>query len=207
MTPTYTPELLRALVVFTFATSITPGPNNMMIMASGANFGLKASLPHLAGITCGFLSLIFLCGVGLAGVFTAFPILHEILKWGGAAYLLWLAFKIGTAKGIGTKAAGARPMRFWEAVAFQAVNPKGWAMALGAVSTYVPPKPYLPNLIVAVLMFGIVGLPCTSTWAAFGVGLRRFLDRPAVLRAFNVTMALLLVASLFPLFAELGGKH
>ena len=204
---TLTLPIASSLAVFAFVSSITPGPNNAMLLASGANFGFRASLPHAAGVLFGFLGLVAICGLGLGGVFKTYPVLHLALKWGGAAYLLWLAFKIGTAKGIGTKAAGARPMRFWEAVAFQAVNPKGWAMALGAVSTYVPPKPYLPNLIVAVLMFGIVGLPCTSTWAAFGVGLRRFLDRPAVLRAFNVTMALLLVASLFPLFAELGGKQ
>lgn len=207
MSPTYTPELLSALAVFAFSMSITPGPNNTMLMASGANFGLRASLPHMWGVTVGFIGLIALCGLGLAGVFTAFPILQTILKWGGAAYLLYLAFKIGTAKGIGTKAAGARPMTFLQAAGFQFINPKGWAMALGAVSTYVPARGFLPNLAVALLVFLVMNIGTVFTWTAFGVGLRRFLDRPAVLRAFNIAMALLLVASLYPLFAELSPRR
>ena len=203
MTPTYTPELLTALCLFAFASSITPGPNNTMLMASGANFGLRASLPHMWGVTTGFIGLIALCGLGLAGVFAAFPLLHHILKWGGAAYLLWLAFKIATAKGIGTKAAGSRPMSFPGAVAFQFINPKGWVMALGTVSTYVPARAFLANLCVALVIFTVTNIATVFTWTAFGVGIRRFLNRPRALRVFNVTMALLLVASLYPLFTEL----
>jgi threonine/homoserine/homoserine lactone efflux protein len=199
MTPTYTPELFSALLVFAFASSITPGPNNTMLMASGANFGLRASLAHMVGVTAGFVGLIALCGFGLAGVFAAFPPLHAILKWGGAAYLLYLAWKIATAEGIGAKAVGAHPMSFLGAVGFQFVNPKGWAMALGTVSTYVPPRAFVANLAVALLVFAVINIATVFTWTAFGVGLRRFLDRPAVLRAFNVAMALLLVASLYPL--------
>ena len=202
MTPTYAPELLGALTLFAAAASITPGPNNTMLMASGANFGLKASLPHMAGVTVGFIGLIALCGLGLAGVFAAFPVLHEVLKWGGAAYMLWLAWKIATAKGLGTKAASGRPMSFLAAVAFQAVNPKGWAMALGTVSTYVPPRGFLANLLIALSIFLVINVCTVVTWTAFGVALRRFLDRPAVMRAFNVGMALLLAASLYPIFAE-----
>lgn len=207
MTPTYTPELLSALVVFAFSTSITPGPNNTMLLASGANFGLRRSLPHMWGVTVGFIGLIALCGLGLAGVFTAFPILHAVLKWGGAAYLLYLAFRIGTASGIGTKAAGAKPLTFLQATGFQFINPKGWAMALGAVSTYVPARGFLVNLAVALGVFLVMNVMTVFTWTVFGVGLRRFLDRPVVLRAFNIAMALLLVASLFPLFAELAPKR
>ncbi len=202
MTPTYTPELLGALTLFAVSASFTPGPNNTMLMASGANFGLKASLPHMAGVTVGFIGLIALCGLGLAGVFAAFPVLHEVLKWGGAAYMLWLAFRIATAKGIGTKAAAGRPMSFPGAVLFQAVNPKGWAMALGTVSTYVPPQGFLVNLLIALGIFLVINVCTVVTWTAFGVGLRRFLDRPKVLRAFNVAMALVLVASLYPVFVE-----
>ena len=158
-------------------------------------------------MTVGFIGLIALCGLGLAGVFTAFPLLHEILKWGGAAYLLYLAFRIGTARGIGAKTAGARPMSFLQAVGFQFINPKGWAMALGAVSTYVPARGFLANLAVALSVFFVMNIATVFTWTAFGVGLRRFLDRPVVLRVFNIAMALLLVASLFPLFAELAPKR
>ncbi len=207
MTPTYTPEAFSALFLFGVVTLITPGPNNAMLITSGANFGLRPTLPHLFGIIFGCAVLIFACGLGLAGVFTAFPVLHEVLKWGGGAYLLYLAYRIGTAEGIHGKAAGTKPLTFWQAAAFQFVNPKGWAVALGVVSTYVPAKGYLANLGVAQALMASIGLVTTLIWAAFGVGLRRFLDRPVVLRAFNITMALLLVASLYPLFAELAPKH
>ncbi|MBV9995399.1 MAG: LysE family translocator [Caulobacteraceae bacterium] len=204
MTPTYTPELLSAMLAFAFAASITPGPNNAMLMASGANFGLRASAAHMSGVIAGFTVLLTLCGFGLAGVFAAFPPLHALLKWGGAAYLLWLAWKIASAKGIGAKAAGPRPMTFVAAVGFQFVNPKGWAMALGAVSAYVPTRAFVANLAVALAVFAAVSVFSVLAWTAFGVALRRFLDRPAALRAFNVGMALLLVASLVPLFTEPG---
>ena len=205
MTPTYTPALLAALFLFAFGASITPGPNNTMLMASGANFGLRASLPHMWGVTAGFVGLIALCGLGLAGVFAALPVLHRLLKWGGAAYLLYLAFKIATAKGIGTKATGSRPMSFTGAVAFQFVNPKGWVMALGTVSTYVPARGFLANLAVALLIFLAVNVFTVFTWTAFGMSIRRLLGRPGRLRLFNVAMALLLVASLYPLLTEVKG--
>ncbi len=201
--PTYTPGLLTALCLFAFASSITPGPNNAMLMASGANFGLRASLPHMLGVTMGFIGLIALCGLGLAGLFAAVPMLESVLKWGGVAYLLYLAFKIATAKGIGITAAGGRPMSFLGAVGFQFVNPKGWVMALGTVSTYVPARGFLPNFAVALLVFTVISSLSVFTWTAFGLGLRRFLDRPVALRIFNVAMAMLLVASLYPLLNEL----
>ncbi|WP_158915201.1 LysE family translocator [Caulobacter sp. S45] len=203
MTPTYTPQLLAALSLFAFAASITPGPNNSMLMASGANFGLRASLPHMWGVTIGFIVLLTVCGLGLAGVFVAFPVLQEVLKWGGAAYLLYLAWKIGTAKGIGVRATTERPISFLGAAAFQFVNPKGWVMALGAVSTYVPTRGFLANLAVALLIFALISVLTVFIWTAFGMGVRRLLNRPATLRVFNVVMALLLVASLYPLFNEL----
>jgi len=206
MTTAFTPETLTALTLFAFAASITPGPNNTMLMASGANFGLRASLPHMWGVTAGFIGLLLLCGLGLAGVFAAFPVLHAALKWGGSAYLLWLAWKIGSASGIGVKAARARPMTFLGAVAFQVVNPKGWAMALGAVSTYVPAPGFLANLALTLAIFAGISVVTVFVWTAFGLGVRRFLARPLALRAFNIAMALLLVASLWPLFAELGGS-
>ena len=203
MTPTYTPELFAALVLFAFASSITPGPNNTMLMASGANFGLRATLPHMWGVTTGFISLIAICGLGLGGLFAASPLLHGVLKWGGAAYLLYLAWKIGTAKGIGKATSGARPMSYLGAVAFQFINPKGWVMALGTISTYVPPRGFAANLIVALLIFLVTNVFTVFVWTAFGLGLRRFLDWPGALRVFNIVMALLLVASLYPLFREL----
>ena len=203
MTPTYTPELLAALFLFAFAASITPGPNNTMLMASGANFGLRASLAHMCGVTVGYISLLALAGLGLAGIFATLPFLRDVLKWGGAIYLLYLAWKIASSKGIGIKAAGARPMSFQGAAAFQFINPKGWVMALGAVTTYVPARGFLANLAVALFIFAAISVLSTFTWTTFGMGIRRFLHRPMSLRLFNVAMALLLVLSLFPLFSEL----
>ncbi len=200
--PIFRPELFAALCLFAFASSVTPGPNNMMLMASGANFGLRRTLPHWAGVAGGFATLLLACGFGLGGLFTAFPILHEVLKWAGAAYLVYLAVKIATSKGLSTGKAGeaSKPMTFWGAFAFQAVNVKAWAMALGGVTTYVPAEHYIGNLLVAVVVFVVINIPCVGLWLSCGLVLKRFLDRPAILRAFNLVMALLLIASLYPLF-------
>jgi threonine/homoserine/homoserine lactone efflux protein len=194
------PDLFLALALFAFASSITPGPNNMMLMASGANFGLKRSIPHWLGVVLGFTFMVAATGLGLAGLFTAFPLLHEILKWLGAAYLVWLAWKVGSSRKLSGGASSGRPMSFLGAMAFQWVNPKAWAMALTAVTIYTPAGHYLGNLMVASLVFGAVNAPCIACWLSFGIAMRRFLDDPKVLRVFNLTMAALLVASLLPLF-------
>jgi len=198
-----TPQLLAALALFAFVSSITPGPNNTMLMASGANFGFRASLPHLSGVALGFFVMVLAVGLGLGRVFAAVPQLHDILAVAGAAYMLWLAWKIANARGIAGGEAGGRPQTFWQAAAFQWVNPKAWAMALGAVTTYAPQAHYNANILLVSLVFLSINAPCVMTWTGFGVGLRRFLGRPAVLRAFNLTMAALLAASLIPLVLEL----
>ena len=201
--PSITPDLIAALAVFAAASSITPGPNNAMLMASGANFGFRSTLPHLAGVVIGFMVLIVTVGLGLGGLFTAYPALHDALTVVGAAYLFWLAWKIGTSTAIGAGKTGARPQSFWQAFAFQWVNPKAWAMALGAVTAYAPREGYAANVLIVAGVFAAINLPCVASWTGFGMGLRRFLDQPAVLRAFNVTMALLLVASLIPSLMDL----
>jgi threonine/homoserine/homoserine lactone efflux protein len=198
-----TPELLTALALFAFVASITPGPNNTMLMASGANFGFRATAPHLAGVVIGFAVMIAAVGLGLGRVFIAFPRLHDILAVLGGAYMVWLAWKIATAKGIGGgPGVSGRPQTFWQAAAFQWVNPKAWAMAVGAVTTYAPRDHYNLNVVLVSLVVMAVNGPCVATWTGFGVGLRRFLDRPAILRAFNLAMATLLLASLAPLALE-----
>ena len=195
--------MTSALAVFAFASSITPGPNNTLLMASGANFGLRRTVPHGLGVLCGFLGLILLVAVGLGSVFAAVPALHAVLKWGGAAYLVYLAWKIGSSKSLGMGKTSARPMSFFGAVAFQAINPKAWVMSIGAIATYVPQANYWPCVAMALAIFGVINLPCLVIWTSFGVGMRRVLERPGALRVFNLTMATLLVASLWPLFAEL----
>ena len=200
--PIFRPDLLTALTMFALATSITPGPNNMMLMASGANFGLRRTLPHWAGVVVGFTGLLLACGLGLGGLFLRYPVLHDILKWAGAAYLVYLAGKIAMSKSISTAKAGAaaKPMTFAAAVAFQLVNVKAWAMAVGGATTYVPQDHYLGNLVVAAVVFALINAPCVALWLSCGVVLRRSLERPAILRTFNIVMAVLLVASLYPLF-------
>ncbi|WGU38654.1 LysE family translocator [Phenylobacterium sp. NIBR 498073] len=202
-----TPELLAALALFAFVSSITPGPNNTMLMASGANFGFRASIPHMIGVSGGFLLLVVAVGLGLGGLFAAYPELHDVLAVAGGLYLLWLAWKIATSSGLGMGETGARPQTFLQAAAFQWVNPKAWAMALGAVTAYAPRDGYVANILVVSVIFTAINLPCVASWTGFGVGLRRFLDRPAVLRAFNVGMALLLALSLLPVALELWGAR
>jgi len=200
-----TPQLLLAYVLFCFATAGTPGPNNMMLLASGANFGFRKTVLHILGISVGLGFMVLCMGLGLGGVFRAYPVLHEVLRWVGAAYMLWLAWKIGTSSSVSDKDLG-KPMTFLQAAAFQWVNPKAWAMALGAVTTYAPEGSGWTIVPLLAGTFMLVGAPCSAAWAGFGQGLRPFLDRPKVLRTFNVVMALLLVVSLYPLVFEHGAR-
>jgi threonine/homoserine/homoserine lactone efflux protein len=192
-------ETFIALCVFAFVSSITPGPNNFMLMASGVNFGFWRTVPHMCGIAAGFASLLLAVGFGLGAVLLAFPALHLALKLVGGAYLLYLAWKIGTSRSIGSGGSGARPMTFMEAAAFQWVNPKAWVMALTAMSIYTnPASPFLSVVLVA-LAFTAVNFPSVSTWTGFGMVLRRFLADPARLKWFNIAMGLLLAATLWPM--------
>jgi threonine/homoserine/homoserine lactone efflux protein len=195
--------MLIALATFCFVSSITPGPNNMMLLASGANFGFKRTLPHLMGVSIGFGAMVLAVGLGVGGLFVVYPALYTVLKIVGGAYMLWLAWRIATADGIGDSGATARPMSFWEAAAFQWVNPKAWAISLGAITAFVAPGEFLAGVLIVTAVFAAINLPCIASWAAFGVVLRRFLDKPWTLRAFNITMAVLLVASLYPMVADL----
>ena len=198
-----TAEILGAFAVFAFVASITPGPNNAMLMASGANFGLRATLPHLAGMIAGFFTLLIAVGAGLGGLFTAYPVLHLILGGAGAAYLLYLAARIALSDKLSNRKAGARPLTFLQAFGFQPLNPKGWAMALGAMTAYAPQHHYLANVAVIAGLTILIGAPCSLAWTVCGVAMRRFLDRPKVLRAFNLGMGLLLALSLIPGLVDL----
>ncbi len=182
--------LILALISFAFVSSITPGPNNLMLMSSGANFGFRRSLPHMLGVALGFTFMVGLLGLGMAEVFARWPILHQILAGISALYMLWLAWKIARSGAPG-EGRSDRPMTFLQAAAFQWVNPKAWVMALGAVTLYAG----LGTWAVAAI-FGAVNLPAITVWVLMGQGVRRWLTRPAQLRAFNWVMAGLLVASL-----------
>ncbi len=197
-----TAELFAALAAFAFVSSITPGPNNLMLMASGTNFGFVRTIPHMLGVSIGFTLMIVLVGAGLASVFELYPVAHIILKYASCAYLLWLAWKIATSAPPGEKGeadARTRPMTFVQAALFQWVNPKAWTMALTAVSAYTLPADPLVSLLLVAAVFGAINLPSTGSWALLGAQLRRFLGDRVKLRVFNVTMALILVATIYPI--------
>lgn len=191
-------DLLLALVLFAFVSSITPGPNNLMLMASGANFGFRRTIPHMLGVALGFTFMIVLVGVGLMQIFERYPIMHQILKAVSVIYLLWLAWKIANAAPPkGDVQSESTPITFIQAALFQWVNPKAWTMALTAISAYTPNQTLYAVSLVA-LVFGCVNLPSVSIWTVLGEQMARFLTSNARLRAFNWLMALMLVASLYP---------
>lgn len=192
-----THDLFLALVAFAFVSSITPGPNNLMLMASGANFGFRRSIPHMLGIGLGFTFMVLLVGAGLVQVFDAFPISYQILKVVSVLYLLYLAWKIANAAPVQGQEDAGTPMTFLQAAAFQWVNPKAWTMALTAITAYTPSQTLGAVMIVA-LVFGAVNLPSVSSWTVLGQQMARILTNPRRLTLFNWTMALLLVASLYP---------
>ena len=194
------PDLLFPLCTFAAICTITPGPNNAMILASGLNYGFARSLPHLFGICCGFAFLIFATGLGLHAVFDQAPILQVILKYAGALYLLWLAWKLAHAAPMSAEQAGlSRPMSFFGAAAFQWINPKAWVMAVGALTTYLPPGFKALDVAMLAGVFGVIGIFCVGSWALFGVAMRRVLQGARAVRIFNLVMALLLVGSLYPI--------
>lgn len=196
-----TAQILVALVAFAFVSSITPGPNNLMLMASGTNFGLRRTLPHLLGVNFGFVLMIVLVGIGLAQVFEALPVAYTALNIVSVLYLLYLAWKVATAAPPpdASESAAGKPFTFMQAAAFQWVNPKAWAMALTAISAYTLPGRPIFSLAIIALAFAVINLPCILTWAVLGTQVRRFLNNPARLRAFNITAAVLLVASIWPI--------
>jgi len=193
-------EIVTALIAFAFVSSITPGPNNLMLMASGANFGVRRTIPHMLGVSLGHAFMIFLVGAGLMGVFDAYPVAYTILKVVSVAYLLFLAWKIATAAAPRGNRRSGTPMTFLQAAAFQWVNPKGWAMALTAISVYLP-APGLEGVMLVALVFALINLPSVSCWAVLGQQAQRVLTNQTRLRTFNLTMGVMLIASLYPVLA------
>lgn len=195
------PSNLPAFLVFALVAGFTPGPNNLMLATSGVNFGLRRTMPHVLGVVAGFPVLFAAVGAGLGGLFERFAWLHVVLAIAGSMYLLWLAWKIAFSAVVTNGANTSRPLTFWQAAAFQWVNPKGWMMVITAISVYTEAgDDYLRQLAVMTAISLLITIGSTSTWAVFGVGIRRLFEhRPRVLRAFNIVMGLLLVASIAPL--------
>lgn len=197
-------DQLLPLILFAVVAVGTPGPNNAMLLASGANFGIRRSLPHLLGVNLGFSFMIFVVGAGLGATLLRYPAFALGMRIVGIAYLLYLAFRIATAESSGQTSVKGRPISFIEAALFQWVNPKAWIMATGATVTYAigAPDPLLEAALIAAV-FLIAGSPFSSVWMFGGAWLARFLSSPARRRAFNLTMAGLLVLSLVPVILEL----
>lgn len=197
----FTVDLLAAFTLFAFVSSITPGPNNTLLLASGVNFGFRRSIPHALGVSIGFMLMVLAVGLGLGAVFKAVPVAYTVLRYAGAAYLLYLAYRIATSGPMSAdgNAGERRPMSFLAAAAFQWVNPKAWVMAIGAITTYTPADGYIANVFVVALVFAIVNLPSVCLWVGCGSALRQVLQERRWLMLFNGLMAALLVASLYPL--------
>ncbi|MCE1237510.1 MAG: LysE family translocator [Hyphomicrobiales bacterium] len=198
-----------ALVVFTLISSMTPGPNNLMLLASGVNFGFRRTIPHIAGVVVGFPAMTALVALGLGGMFRAAPWLHDAIEVVGVAYLLWLAAKIAfqpVSRGVEvrTKGAAAKPFGFFQAAAFQWVNAKGWVTAISAVSVYVPDGfGAIGGAAFLVAVFLPISIASTCAWTGLGASIAHLLHEPTRLRLFNLTMAASLVASLWPAFVDL----
>lgn len=191
---------------FAVSMSATPGPNNAMLAASGANFGLSRTVPHMLGVSVGFPVMFAAVALGIGGVLQAHPAIYGAMHWIGAAYLGWLAWRVATARPAHDTAKGrrARPLRFVEAAAFQWANPKAWLIALSGVAAYATQGGRIAPAQVLILagLFLLVCLPTTTLWTGLGAGTARLLRNERRLRLFNVAMALLLVASLVPLLLE-----
>jgi len=192
-------ETFLSLIGFAFVTSVTPGPNNMMLFASGVNFGFRRTLPHMFGIGFGFFTLLLGVGFGLGALLAAWPSLHTALKVAGGVYLIYIAVRIGLSRSLPDSRSGARPMTFTEAAAFQWVNPKSWMMAVTSIALYSDPTNHAATVLLVGVAFALTNLPTASTWAGFGSVLRNWLSNPRRLKWFNIAMAVALVASLWPM--------
>ncbi len=192
---------ILAFCVFAFVSSISPGPNNLMLLSSGVNFGFRRSLPLMFGIFIGFYILLMSVGLGIGQLITRLPWAFELLKWCGASYLLYLAWAIAGATSIQShdNQPHNKPMTFLGTALFQWVNPKAWIMAISAFTLYAPKQSNLEMVVLTATIYIAICIPCIGIWVTFGVGLRRFLTEKRNLKLFNYTMALLLVASLYPL--------
>jgi threonine/homoserine/homoserine lactone efflux protein len=193
-----------AIVAFAITTCVTPGPNNTLIMSSGLNYGIRRSMPHYLGIVFGFPTMVVAVGLGIAGLFEQFLFLHVILKLLGAVYLSYLAYQIASAPITDLNITEGKPFSFLQAAAFQWVNPKAWVLAIGATVTYtIISDSYVLQVLSIAMIFLSFGSPCIMLWLWFGASLKTILQNSRNVRIFNISMALLLMGSLIPVFRDL----
>ena len=195
--------LLIAFVVFATVMFFTPGPNNIMVLSSGLTYGFRRTVPHIAGISIGFAFMVGAVGFGFETIFLAYPVLQTILKYAGAAYLIYLAAVIAMSEPVTPGQDNRRgPMTFWGAAMFQWVNVKGWVMVIGTITAYAGIASFPWNIVIQVVLSLLLGVMSTSTWTLSGSSLRPFMTSPRAVRAFNIVMAVLLLASLYPVFMD-----
>jgi threonine/homoserine/homoserine lactone efflux protein len=195
--------LLIAFVVFAAVMYFTPGPNNIMLLSSGLNYGFRRTLPHMAGVVIGFAFMVGAVGLGFGTIFIAYPVLQTVLKYAGAAYLIYLAAAIALSEPVTPGQDNRRgPMTFWGAAMFQWVNVKGWVMVIGTITAYAGIASFPWNIAIQVVLSLLLGVPATATWALSGSSLRSVMTSPKAVRAFNIVMAVLLLASLYPVFMD-----
>ena len=196
-------SLLIAFVLFATVMFFTPGPNNIMVLSSGLTYGFRRTLPHIAGITIGFAFMVGAVGLGFGTIFIAYPVLQIILKYAGAAYLIYLAVVIAMSEPVTPGQDNRRgPMTFWGAAMFQWVNVKGWVMVIGTITAYAGIASFPWNIVIQVALSLLLGVASTSTWTLSGSSLRSLMTSPRAVRAFNIVMAVLLLASLYPVFMD-----
>lgn len=198
-------EHFIAILLFSAVASFTPGPNNLMLLSSGINYGFGRTIPHMTGVCIGFMFLLSVSGLGIVRIFEAYPLIYQFLRLASAAYLLFLAWKIASAapidmEGDETRLGGGKPLTFLQAASFQWVNPKAWTMGLTAITAYLPPIEPIQGLVVVVAVFSFVNIPSVIVWTLLGVQLRRFLSDPVRLRRFNIVTGCLLAGSLYSVF-------
>ena len=196
-------SLLIAFILFATVMYFTPGPNNIMLLSTAVTYGFRRSLPHIAGITIGFAFMIGAVGLGLGAIFIAYPVLQTILKYAGAAYLIYLAVAIAMSGPVKPGQDNQRgPMTFWGAAMFQWINAKGWVMVIGTITTYAAIASFPWNITIQVAIGLLLGAASCTVWALFGSALRPLLTSERTVRIFNIVMALLLLASLYPVFMD-----
>ncbi len=197
-------EFYLAIFLFGLSAGITPGPNNIMLMASGMNFGIKSSIPHVLGVCIGFPLMVILVGLGFSMIFELYPILHEVIKVVGLAYLLYLSWLIASANPDTLESERSKPFSFFQAALFQWVNPKAWVMATGAISAFTTLADDIHWQVLTIAsIFLVAAIISSSSWLVFGKGIKHVLQSSKQQRLFNVSMALLLVASVIPVIKQL----
>ena len=197
-----------AVLLFSFTTAVTPGPNIIMITSSGLNYGIRKSMPHYLGVCIGLPVMVAAVGLGFDLVFHEFPFLHEIIKVMGIFYFFYLAYHVAIASGTSIHENKNKPLTFMQAAVFQWINPKAWIMATEAIAAYTTQdSDMLIQVYYVTLAFFLMMFPCTAVWLFFGVNLKKILKNEIQQRLFNLCMAVLLILSVTPVIIELILKY